>query len=78
MTLWLARRQLLGSYVTSIDSKSVFGLDDIQRVLLQYSSLDHPPATLIVTVAPERASDFDDRPPPLHLWLHDLLQHYSC
>jgi len=27
---------------------------------------------LLVTVAPERVSDFDDRPPPLHLWLHDL------
>jgi len=27
---------------------------------------------LIVTVAPECTSNFDDQPPPLHLRLHDL------
>jgi len=72
LTLRSARRQLLGSYVISIDDTPIFGIDDIQRLLLRYSSQDHPPATLLVTVAPERASDFDDRPPPLHLRLHDL------
>jgi len=72
MTLWSARHQLLGSYVTSIDNVLVFGLDDIQHVLLQHSSLDHPPATLVVTVALEHTSKFDNCPPPLHLWLHDL------
>jgi len=34
MTLWLAHGQLLGSYVTSIDNVLVFGLEDIQCVLL--------------------------------------------
>ena len=72
MTLQLACRQMLGSYVISIDNISVFGLDDIQHVLLQHSSLDHPPATLVVTVALECTSEFDDHPPPLHLQLHDL------
>jgi len=72
LTLRSARRQLLGSYVISIDDTPIFRIDDIQRLLLRYSSQDHPPATLLVTVAPERASDFDDRPPPLHLRLHDL------
>ncbi len=72
MTLWLAHQQLLGSYITSLDNTSVFGLDDIQHVLLQHSSLDHPLATLVVTVALEHISEFDDHPPPLHLWLHDL------
>jgi len=72
LTLQSARWQLLGSYVISIDHTSIFGLDDIQHLLLQYSSQDHPPTTLVVTVAPEHASDFDNRPPPLHLCLHDL------
>jgi len=72
LTLWSACQQLLGSYIISIDNASIFRLDDIQHILLHHSSLDHSPTTLVVTVAPECTSDFDDHPPPLHLQLHDI------
>jgi len=59
-------------YVVSINNAPIFSLDDLHCALLHHSSLDHPPTTLEITVAPECTSTFGDQLPPLHLRLHDL------
>ena len=66
------KRQFLGSYLVSVDGTPVFSLTDIEQVLTRLASSPSPPASVDFLLAPERRSDHDDRPGPLHLRLHDL------
>ena len=45
-------------------------------MLSRFEHSSSPPSQVEVVLAPERQSDFDDRPSPLHLRLHDL--HHAC
>ena len=73
LTLQLARRTLLGSYVVSVNGTPVFAVTDISKLLSSLQDTTEPvPSTLEVVLAPARSSSFDDRTPLLHLRLHDL------
>jgi hypothetical protein len=71
-SLRMFRRQFVGSYVVSVNDVPVFSLSDVESVLDRLHALPSPPATIELVLAPERRSDFDDRPSPLHLRMHDL------
>jgi len=78
-TLHSAHWQLLGSYVVSINNASVFRLNDIQHILLQHSTLDHPPTTLLMLLL----NVLQILKSVHHLCIYDcmtfaILQHYSC
>ena len=61
-----------GAYVVSIDDSPVFTLGDIAKVVTRLRRSRNPPDTIEIVLAPERKSDYDDRPGPLHLRLADL------
>jgi len=67
-----AWRQLLGSYVVSINNTPIFTTADIDQLLSSLQRLDSIPTTVELVLAPDRSSAFDNHPPPLHLHLHDL------
>jgi len=72
-TLRAARRTLLGSYVVSISDLPIFTLDDIDSTHRLLCAPHQPrPATIVVVLAPERRSSFDDRSSPSQLRLHDI------
>jgi hypothetical protein len=66
------RRQFLGSYIVSIDSVPVFSEADIDSALDRLRAVSILPATIELVLAPDRRSDFDARPSPLHLRMNDL------
>ena len=66
------RRQHLGSYVVSINDVPVFSVSDLESLVTSLLAQPSIPATVDLVLAPERRSDFDDRPSPLHLRMHDL------
>ena len=66
------RKKYLGSYVVSINDEPVFSVADVARIAERLRALPTVPDTVPVVLAPERTADFDDRPPPLHLRMHDL------
>jgi hypothetical protein len=67
------RRKFLGSYVVSIDDTPVFSLADTHAVLDRLQSLETPPKSIRIVLAPERKElASDSRSPPLHLQLSSL------
>lgn len=66
------RNRFKGAYVVSVDDEPVFSVDDIDKAIDQLRSSKSPPGTITVELAPERVSDADDRPSPLHLRINDL------
>jgi hypothetical protein len=71
-TLRAAHRQYLGSYIVSINGHPVFSESDIDSALAAICAENATPATVELVLAPERKQDFDDRPSPIHLCMHDL------
>ena len=66
------RRQHVGSYLVSLNGDPVFCSADVEAALAKLRKAPAPPATVELVLAPERRSDYDSRPPPLHLRLSDL------
>jgi hypothetical protein len=61
-----------GAYVVKIDDTPIFSLDDIAKVVTRLGRSRAPPTTVELVLAPERKTDHDGRPGPLHLRLADL------
>jgi len=72
-TLRVVCRSFLGSYIISITDIPVFNVGDLSVVLQHLCSLDSfPPHSVVLILAPEWHSSFDDCPSSVHLRLHDL------
>ena len=71
-SLRATRREFVGSYVVSLDDSPIFSMDDVTATLTRLSSLEAPPATVELVLAPERRSELTSRPGPLHLRMNDL------
>jgi hypothetical protein len=71
------RRKYTGAYITAIDDKSVYNVDDIDKIINDFHALREPPAQVNLSIAPEPLRDLSDNaPPPLHLRQLDL-EHIS-
>jgi hypothetical protein len=55
-----------------VDATPVFSQADIDSVLTRLCAMPSAPQTVEFVLAPDRRSNFDDRPSPLHLRMHDL------
>ena len=67
------RSRFIGSYIVAIDDTPVFSLDDVHSTLDNLASLETPPSSVKVSLAPERqeSRSASSRPAP-HLNLHAL------
>jgi hypothetical protein len=71
-SLHASRSKFTGSYIVSVNDSPVFSITDVTRIIDSLHDSPGRPSQVEIVLAPERHSDFDNHPSPLHLHMRDL------